>query len=266
MNPIKHFGLKFAGFSCAFTSTPEFYRYIKKYYGETTVSITEVQNKDISATCVVSHKNGSFGYSSLNIHQHNLKFRINIQGTLHFYYPLLSNILQRMYASLFYAYGGIVLHGSAVLANNQAYLFLGPSGSGKTTIARVSEMNHGYQILADNHLFLKSSDEGVFLYPFPFDTFHNRNPIHRSYPVANAFFILQSNTNKITPLDFKQARSCFTANVQIQTSQFGDETANTLWEKALFSLFASGKLSLLHFRKDGLFWKLINGKKQSTDR
>jgi hypothetical protein len=86
---------------------------------------------------------------------------------------------------------GLLLHSSAVVRGNSAFVFSGPSGSGKTTIARLSKAR---KILNDEIVALRI-DHGkkVFVQGTPFWGQMGTGPFSKkSYPVRNIFFLKKS--------------------------------------------------------------------------
>ena len=88
---------------------------------------------------------------------------------------------------------GLMLHASAVVRHNSAFIFMGPSGSGKTTIARLSGAQ---KILSDEIVALRIAHENtVRVYGTPFWGEMGKGPSWpKSYKVRSIFFLKKSNT------------------------------------------------------------------------
>lgn len=84
----------------------------------------------------------------------------------------------------------IVLHGSAINYNNQAYIISGKSGSGKSTTA-LYLYNKGYQLISDDVLVIKPINNQYYLLPsYPriklcHDVFENLNLDTSNYPLIS---------------------------------------------------------------------------------
>ena len=87
---------------------------------------------------------------------------------------------------------GLLLHASAVVRGNSAFVFIGPSGSGKTTIARLSGVQ---KILSDEIVALRTGPKGtVSVYGTPFWGEMGKGPFcPRSFSVRS-IFILKKNS------------------------------------------------------------------------
>ena len=59
---------------------------------------------------------------------------------------------------------GLQVHGSSVVRNGRAYVFIGPSGAGKTTIALMST---AYTVLGDDQCALSLDDRGAMVRSLP---------------------------------------------------------------------------------------------------
>lgn len=88
---------------------------------------------------------------------------------------------------------GMLLHASAVVHGNSAFVFSGPSGSGKTTIARLSGSQ---RILSDEIVALRTDQsKEVHVYGTPFWGEMGKGPWYsRSFTLRSIFFLKKHET------------------------------------------------------------------------
>ncbi len=85
--------------------------------------------------------------------------------------------------------GGLLLHASAVISNEQAYAFTGVSGIGKTTMAKIWKES-GYSVINDDRVILRLIDGVVKIY-------NNPMPYYKQEPkesVLNKIFLLKQTS------------------------------------------------------------------------
>ena len=126
--------------------------------------------------------------------------------------PLLTDdlreymILGRKFYEELIRFGGMMLHASAVVVDNQAFLFSAPSGTGKSTHTGLWLQKFGERayILNDDKPALRMVGETVYTYGTPFS---GKFDISRNaaVPRAGIAFVERSETNSIEPLDKKRA-------------------------------------------------------------
>ncbi len=82
--------------------------------------------------------------------------------------PLLEFVLQEKLARD----GGVMLHSSAILAENEVLVFFGPSGAGKSTAANFF-LNKGYTVLNDERVIIRREGDEFKAYgtPWPGSSF-----------------------------------------------------------------------------------------------
>ncbi|MCS7093560.1 MAG: hypothetical protein NZL96_04040 [Patescibacteria group bacterium] len=111
--------------------------------------------------------------------------------------------------------GGVILHASSVLDNNEeAILFVGDPGTGKTTRAKILRAK-GYKILSDDILALFYNDSRKKLYCLPLSIFEKKimnkikNTPRKTYEVQSIFTLNEKhifdNKNKAKII----SRNCF---------------------------------------------------------
>ncbi len=91
---------------------------------------------------------------------------------------------------------GLLIHASAILNNNKAYLFTGVSGIGKSTMARLWKES-GSVVLNDDRLVVRLLDNEVKLYNNPMP-YYTQKP--KEGNLQKIFLLKQSSYNYITPL------------------------------------------------------------------
>ncbi len=90
---------------------------------------------------------------------------------------------------------GFMLHTSAVLVNNEAYLFMGRSGAGKSTIT--SLLSTSYKPLADDTLIIRKVRNVYYAFQTPFIEKDHQFPKDlKKYSVRKLFYLRKSHTNK----------------------------------------------------------------------
>jgi hypothetical protein len=101
--------------------------------------------------------------------------------------------LRVILANLMTEKNGLLLHASAVVRDNSAYIFLGPSGSGKTTIARLSGAE---KILSDEIVAVRTAHrKAVRVFGTPFWGEMGKGPaFSKSYALHSMFFLKKHRT------------------------------------------------------------------------
>lgn len=113
---------------------------------------------------------------------------------------IVRKILQKLLAKT----NGMILHASASLVNNRAYIFFGKSGAGKTTISQL--LTSHYVPLADDSIIITKERGGYYFYqtPFPEQGFWIEKKSDR-YPLGKIFFLEKAPFHKIEKLENKDA-------------------------------------------------------------
>lgn len=89
----------------------------------------------------------------------------------------------------------LILHASAVLVNNSAYLFLGNSGAGKSTIVQM--LNEKYRPLCDDAAYIRKKNGGYYFYQSPF---FERNKFLKSpdnIKIGKIFFLKKEKSFRV---------------------------------------------------------------------
>ncbi len=94
---------------------------------------------------------------------------------------------------------GAEIHGCGVVdAQGQGHLFVGQSGAGKSTMARFWEPQEGIQILSDDRIVLRQSDQELWMYGTPWHGEAGFSSATRA-PLTRIYFLRQSKENKLLP-------------------------------------------------------------------
>lgn len=125
--------------------------------------------------------------------------------------PLLTDDLREymIMGAAFYEYlitrGGMMLHASAVVVDDEAYLFSAPSGTGKSTHTSLwlRRFKDAY-ILNDDKPALLLKDGRVYAAGTPFSGKYNISA-NRVVPLRAIAFVERSDTNRIEPISEKRA-------------------------------------------------------------
>lgn len=101
-------------------------------------------------------------------------------------------------ASFLLLHDGVVLHASSVEYRDKAILFAGKEGSGKSTIVKLIPE---HLILNDDFAIIRKKENNYYLYSSPF---YETNPFPKKKKVVlidRTYFLKQSNTCAIAPID-----------------------------------------------------------------
>ena len=113
-------------------------------------------------------------------------------------------------------YNGLMLHASAVVVDNEAYLFSAPSGTGKSTHTSLWLEYFGKRafILNDDKPAIRLFDDGVYAYGTPFSGKYDISA-NVKVPLRGIAFIERSETNTIE----RQTKDQALYNVLNQTAR-----------------------------------------------
>lgn len=109
------------------------------------------------------------------------------------------------YGLMSVAHGRIPVHGSCIVNNGRAYLFLGESGTGKSTHTRLWRENIiGSTLLNDDSPIIAAEPEGIFIYGSPWS---GKTPCYhqKRYPLGACVRLSQAPFNRITRLSMLKA-------------------------------------------------------------
>ena len=101
--------------------------------------------------------------------------------------------------------GRIPIHGSCIVNDGRAYLFLGESGTGKSTHTRLwRQYIQGSMLLNDDSPIIYAGDDGIFIYGSPWS---GKTPCYHQekYPLCGCVRLSQAPYNNITRLPLLKA-------------------------------------------------------------
>jgi hypothetical protein len=165
------------------------------------------------------------------------------------------NVLRLYLAYRVFAGGGLVLHSSAALAADEAYVFVGRSGAGKSTAARLS-LEAGRDVLSDD-LNALLPHGGTFLVralPFTGDLEPNQAR-NGAFPVARLCRLEQAPNHETRPLSRAQVASLLVACAPFMNAD--PLHADGLLERA-GEIAERVPACVLRFRPDGGFWQILS--------
>jgi len=167
--------------------------------------------------------------------------------------PALQSALRAATGLLLARRGGLLLHASAVVSGERAFLFPGPSGAGKTTIARLAGQR---SVLSDEiaAVFPHAGGYGTAFTPFWGDLANERRMVAGA-GVAGIFFPLADDEVRIERMTPARAIARLLPCV---FRCFCEENL----ERSLLDIAARLALAvpcaLLRFRRDPRFWDEID--------
>ena len=138
--------------------------------------------------------------------------------------------------------GGIMVHGSGVIADGKGWLFTGKSGKGKTTLAKIFD-SCGDRVIHDDRLILLKGDEGWFIHSTP--VYRNDEP--RSTKLDHLWIISHGRSNISAPVSGAEAAALVLANC---IQQNWDRKATERLAAAVEDLVSSVAVSRLQFVPD----------------
>ena len=114
---------------------------------------------------------------------------------------LEKNALHSLLAEKLTAYKVLLMHGSALCMDGQAYIFTAPSGTGKSTHARLWREAFGDRVwmINDDKPLLRIENEGVRVYGSPWDGKHHLSR-NDSAPLKAIVSLHRGKTNHIEPM------------------------------------------------------------------
>ncbi|MFH1479153.1 MAG: hypothetical protein ABIG92_05210 [Candidatus Omnitrophota bacterium] len=158
------------------------------------------------------------------------------------------------YSQMLASENGLLLHGSAVIKGNSAYLFFAPSGGGKTTAAKLSRRS---KVLGDDVVALKKCGRSYYVYSTPWNHKDFTRNSSISAKVDKVFFLKKSKNISFKPIKKEDAF------IKLLTQQihFFIYTKRPILDKLFFT--ASGFIKNtetyeMKFRKDKSFWNKLN--------
>ena len=123
---------------------------------------------------------------------------------------LENNALHERIAGELTAYQVLLMHGSALCMDGQAYIFMASSGTGKSTHARLWREVFGNRVwmINDDKPLLRISEDKVLVYGSPWDGKH-RLSSNNSAPLKAVAHLVRGRENLIRPLPKPSAYQVF---------------------------------------------------------
>ena len=115
-----------------------------------------------------------------------------------------SQALYRKIVNRLLDYDVILFHSSALMIDDEAYVFTGRSGQGKSTHSALYRELYDVTMINDDKPLFRYKDDRFYAYGTPYDGKHHLSN-NVSYPIKGICFIEQSATNHIRKLDRNEA-------------------------------------------------------------
>lgn len=218
----------FAGFSCQIEGDKEQISYLWKCYRKSPfcrlISRQSPVNARANANLLIKvdprYGQQHIDHFHLTTDADNLMFELECSKNLFFIFPVIEQVLRKIYYIMFFKFGGFILHASGIIRRRQVYLFTGRSGSGKSTIVKKlcseSEKN---QVIADNNVYIRKIGGVFFVFPPPFLEWNLSPNIaqskNSSYPVRSLSFLARDGSATCRPVSFEEALANLLCQIQI---------------------------------------------------
>ena len=155
----------------------------------------------------------------------------------------LENIaLQYLLAESLLEYNVLLMHGSALCMDGEAYVFTAPSGTGKSTYARLWREVFGERVwmINDDKPFLKVSDDGVIVYGSPWAGKHRLHS-NACAPLKAIVLLERDGNNHITPIPKAEAfpvilKQCYRSSTPAKMTSIIQLEKNILNKVELYRL------------------------------
>lgn len=264
---MKNIYFVFANFGCKIQGSNQQVNYIKKCYSKSPFGIYIKDDKPegldklaklrIKTTCNLQHNTEHF---LLKSDMRRLFFTLNCSENLFFLYPVIEQVLRKIFYIMFFKSDGFVLHASATILNNRAFIFSGESGVGKSTVVLILKReNKDAKIIADNNVYIKKINNSFFIYPPAFLEWNLSREIaivSRPYLIEKLYFLQKNSKYFEEKINFNLAFKKLCYHVQIpQMSLSETERANC--RKILFEFTAClakyNNLRILNFGLESRF-------------
>ena len=145
---------------------------------------------------------------------------------------------------------GFILHASAVVKENKAFVFTGPSGSGKSTVAG---RKHGGIVLADDLICIRKFGNHFMAYGTPWHNKHSQRPAN----IKGIFFLEHARATEFDDIASGSAAHELMANISMNVD---DRAIQERLLRTLSKLVAKRFCRWMRFSLRDPFWKLLEEK------
>jgi hypothetical protein len=166
----------------------------------------------------------------------------------------IENVLRLFLAYRVFDQGGLVLHSSAAIAEDKAFLFVGRSGAGKSTAARLS-LEAGYGVLSDDLNAIEHRAGAFTLRALPFTGDLAPSATRPgSFAIERLCRLEHSPSHQTTPLSRAERVALLVACAPFLNAD--PERSAALLERAA-ALAEALPACTLRFRPDAGFWGVL---------
>lgn len=269
MKNLEKFYICYANLACEITAPSKWKKYLKKLYSKSTILNFSDEKPLVSSIAKLKIQERELDNPECKFITHKddlLLFEIQTSQHTLFLFPLIHQLVARIFNILFHLNGGFVLHASSILINDQVFIFAGKPGRGKSTI--VDFLKNEFptsKILSDNSAFIINKSKSFILFPSPYieanriDLFQQSYQNKKPFEINSIYFPFHANNNAIIPLGFDEKIALIQENSLIPYDSdilFAKDQKKT-FAKTIFSFASSQKINRLDFTKNKLFIKLL---------
>lgn len=162
---------------------------------------------------------------------------------------IFENFCRVLVAYRLHEIGGAVIHGSAVVDGDQAFLFAGRSGAGKSTVSRMA-LESGRTVLSDD---LNALLPGPVLAGLPFTGDLDRGE-RGQYPLRALFRLEKDTDDRLLPLSRAEAVACLLACSPFLNA---DRHRHGALLSNLLALIEGAPAKALRFSLTGRMWSIL---------
>ena len=224
----------FARLTCLIRGPEKDIAYILKSYKKSPftkfISEKEPKNNYLKADLILNiedptNKNSDF--FRLKSNPKKLEFKLSCTQNTFFVFPVIEQVLRKIFYIMLFKDNGFVLHASAVSYNSRAIIFTGKSGSGKSTIVNILKKNQSFNIFADNNVYIKRKNNKFVVYKSPFlewSVIHSQelNP-NDTLEIASVYILNKSSSNSFGDIIFSQAASQIARQIQLPVASLTEQ-------------------------------------------
>lgn len=222
-----HFFFNFAGFSCKIIGERQEINYIKKCYLKSPFA-KFIKNSLVKNTpLAILELNPKKAANNIDIFKlksncQKLFFKLECSENVFFLFPIIEQILRKIFYTLFFKNNGFIMHASAIIHKKKALIFAGPSGAGKSTVSKILSHDSFFQPIADNNVYVRKEKNNFFIYKSPFlewnVVYKNQISPNDKFLIHKVFILKKAKRNKIKKISFKKAVNRIARQVQLPLS------------------------------------------------